>query len=688
MLNQKELKLKRSFKAQLDDNYIYSIDDELPPKSEVLQWLDGSNQTTPERKARVLLFMGETQTIEEYIVSPVPNPQIKTKRPNGKLTWKARPICEVVELQILRTFIIDQLETISDIYFDSFSNGCTQISDCFYMNTAPRSVIGSPDRFILVWLFIDPSIISDYYLYSLPFYLLIKTPVKSVNFEIEEIYYNGIKFDSLNHLKKEYSVNQSIRYQVPDWHSQSNSYGSPERIFLEDTIDQHRRPPLQVQPDCSRVEVSGSAVKWLGWSFNIHSHILSGVQLFDVRYNNEKIAYELSMQDTFVLYSGGPPDDYFKNFFDNGYSIGRLTTPLVRGVDCPIDAFYINSNTYQAGSDYATYHTDSICVFEHRNSVPLHRHYSSLFGNFRYGFSMPDSVLIVRQILTVWNYDYIFDYVFHQSGLIELKVSSTGYVAVTNYLDGSTIKHGYIINDHWMATANLHQHIFNFKLDLDIKGTKNNFKTINLKSEEFPANNFSGGNPWPQMVMEEFLVKNEHDAAIRYSFDKPKFYVVYDNTLNQSGYRILSNHFHNTALPDSSPLLMGGASWVKYQLAVTKFKESERTTISEFVQGDPFNPAVKFDDFIADNDTLESEDLVAWVTVGLHHIPTYEDLPVTTTPGKTLSVILAPFNFFEKDPAIHSRDAAVFFHELTNITDSYLHLDNTCTVPNEKPSVY
>ncbi|KAF6031004.1 AOC3 [Bugula neritina] len=88
MLNQKELKLKRSFKAQLDDNYIYSIDDELPPKSEVLQWLDGSNQTIPERKARVLLFMGETQTIEEYIVSPVPNPQIKTKRPNESLLGK------------------------------------------------------------------------------------------------------------------------------------------------------------------------------------------------------------------------------------------------------------------------------------------------------------------------------------------------------------------------------------------------------------------------------------------------------------------------------------------------------------------------------------------------------------------------------------------------------------------------
>ena len=65
----------------------------------------------------------------------------------------------------------------------------------------------------------------------------------------------------------------------------------------------------------------------------------------------------------------------------------------------------------------------AICVFEQNTGVPLRRHlsYSRRQGAF-YG-GMSDSVLTVRSILTIGNYDYVVDFVFHQVRLSLMCVS-------------------------------------------------------------------------------------------------------------------------------------------------------------------------------------------------------------------------------------------------------------------------
>ena len=51
------------------------------------------------------------------------------------------------------------------------------------------------------------------------------------------------------------------------------------------------------------------------------------------------------------------------------------------------------------------------------------------------------------------------------------------------------------------------------------------------------------------------------------------------------------------------------------------------------------------------------QDQVTWVTMGIHHIPHMEDIPVTPTVGLQLEFFLLPYNYFDEDPAISSRDA-------------------------------
>ena len=61
-------------------------------------------------------------------------------------------------------------------------------------------------------------------------------------------------------------------------------------------------------------------------------------------------------------------------------------------------------------------------LFFNRNHVPLRRHYST-YRSEPFSMNLPDVVLVVRQIITIWNYDYIIDIEFHQTGVIKSQVS-------------------------------------------------------------------------------------------------------------------------------------------------------------------------------------------------------------------------------------------------------------------------
>ncbi|XP_043541165.1 amiloride-sensitive amine oxidase [copper-containing]-like, partial [Chiloscyllium plagiosum] len=100
-------------------------------------------------------------------------------------------------------------------------------------------------------------------------------------------------------------------------------------------------------------------------------------------------------------------------------------------------------------------------------------------------------------------------------------------------------------------------------------------------------------------------------------------------------------------------------SVARYQLAVTRFRDREETSSSIYLQNDPWDPTVTFENFIHNNENITSQDLVAWVTVGFLHIPHSEDIPNTSTPGNAAGFFLRPFNFFQEDPSVGSRSTVI-----------------------------
>ena len=64
-----------------------------------------------------------------------------------------------------------------------------------------------------------------------------------------------------------------------------------------------------------------------------------------------------------------------------------------------------------------------------------------------------------------------------------------------------------------------------------------------------------------------------------------------------------------------------------------------------------------FRNYLLDDDSILNEDLVAWVTIGVMHVPHSEDLPNTATAANSANFFIRPFNYFDEDPSIGSTNA-------------------------------
>ncbi|RUS68677.1 hypothetical protein EGW08_023561 [Elysia chlorotica] len=83
-----------------------------------------------------------------------------------------------------------------------------------------------------------------------------------------------------------------------------------------------------------------------------------------------------------------------------------------------------------------------------------------------------------RTILVVGNYDYVIDFIFHQNGVIETRLMSTGYIQ-GNVFRAVERQYGFRLEE--TLTANLHHHMFHLKVDLDVSGTSNRYETLNVE---------------------------------------------------------------------------------------------------------------------------------------------------------------------------------------------------------------
>lgn len=653
-----EFGLTSARNAALKKNSILLIELHLPKKHEALRALD-RGQARPPRQARVVIQFGNQTkpNITEYIVSPLPSPnfhQVKTFKGNHHVRFESRPIT-VAEYGHIENLLIQIATKAHKLLFEvtggfsyvNCSERCLTFSDI-----APRGLEPGERR---SWIMLQ-KFVEGYFIHPIGFEVLINhRNLDPKKWTVEKVWFNGLFYNSVEELVEVYELGLLEKLMLP----------VEDDIYSTYIPRGHSNTPTDihgaklVEPQGHRYHIDKNFVEYSGWSFSYRVRSSAGLQVFDLRFNDERIAYEISLQEAIAFYAGDTPAAMQTKYIDAGWAMGSSSFELAPGIDCPEIATFIDLYHF-FDTDKPLRHKNALCIFEMTTGMPLRRHFNSNFsGGYNFYAGLENTVLVLRTTSTVYNYDYIWDFLFYQNGVMEVRVSATGYIHATfftpnglNY--GSKVFH-YVL-------GNLHTHLIHFKVDLDIAGRENSFETIDLKYVNFT-------NPWSpkHFVVQSKLQRTEHkterSAAFRFGKKFPRYTHFYNPSEknkwgHHKGYRIQFNSHAHTVLPRGWREEKG-ISWTRYPLAVTRHRDSESSSSSIYTQNDPWEPAVSFEDYIRNNEDIVKQDLVAWVTVGFLHIPHSEDIPNTATPGNAVGFFLRPFNFFNEDPSLSSRSTVI-----------------------------
>lgn len=419
------------------------------------------------------------------------------------------------------------------------------------------------------------------------------------------------------------------------------------------------------QPGGDNIALEDGRIVWDMWRFHLRADkrpgpVLSMIEARDgARWRS--VAYQLHLSEVFVPYMDADKGWYFRTYMDSGeYGFGNSLGTLRKGIDCPAYArFFPVTMAQDNGEPIQT--PDAICVFERAVGDPAWRH----FEIFEQGRTMvpaegrPASELVVRSASEVGNYDYLIDYVFHQDGSIRVAVGATGLDAVKGVASQS-MKDATAANDTKQGTliapglvAPFHSHYFNFRLDLDVDGAANDFMRERLVQQSLPK-----GSPRRSMfAVAHEMPAREQEARTRIEPALPALYHFANNNVES----VLGHHPGYMLMPEGSyvhPLLSADDPPVKrndylhYQLSVTPYAPAERYAGGRYAMMSDGKDTLGA--WTARNRPIANRDIVAWYTVGFHHIPRMEDWPVM--PTHWFGFTLMPHNFFGSNPAMTIRN--------------------------------
>lgn len=425
----------------------------------------------------------------------------------------------------------------------------------------------------------------------------------------------------------------------------SSDFGPPREISTPITVEQPLGPSFRV---------NGNEVSWQKWEFHFRFDQRGGLVVTNVRYNDQgkprSILYEGSLTEVFVSYMDAREGWWEASFFDLGELFdGVLSSPLEPGVDCPENSTYFEQ-IYATEKGLPARIPRAACLFEQYAGDFAWRH-TWAGGAVE---SRRERDLVLRTIGDYGNYNYAFDWVFHQDGSIKIRVGLTGLdqqetVAARTATDdrtGQADAYGRFIAEN--AVGVNHDHFFSFRLDFDVDGTANTFIRDRLTTQPLPTN-IPRKSMW---AVKSEAARTEQQAKLHISMEQPEIWRVINPSVKNAmgypvGYEIVPGENVMSLLqPEDYPQRRAG--FTDYQLWVTPYREMERYAAGDYPflsKGGDGLPA-----WTKANRGIENTDIVLWYTMGVHHVPRSEEFPVMSTIWHEFE--LRPCNFFSRNPAI------------------------------------
>ncbi|CRK35304.1 hypothetical protein BN1723_004092 [Verticillium longisporum] len=387
----------------------------------------------------------------------------------------------------------------------------------------------------------------------------------------------------------------------------------------------------------------GNLIQWQKWSMRVTFNPREGAVVHDIRFDGRSVLYRLSMSDMTVPYADPRPPFHRKQAFDFGDGgLGNAVNNLTLGCDCLGVIKYFDG--VLTGADGSANDTKNVICLHEQDAGINWKH-----TNWRTGRAVVTRrrELVVQFIITLANYEYIFNYKFDQAAGITVEARATGIVSVVNIDPGKTSPWGNIVSPG--ALAQNHQHIFCVRIDPAIDGQQN---TV-VQEESLPVRMDKRTNPngnYYEVRQTPITTSVGLDAVPQ---NHRVFKIQNTNKLNPISGKPVAYKIAPPAtqllLADPNSVQAKRALFAQHHLWVTKFRDDElyaggRYTLMSKNEVDGVSDAADR------NDDVLNEDVVVWSVFGLTHNPRIEDWPVM--PVEIMQLHITPSDFFTRNPAI------------------------------------
>jgi primary-amine oxidase len=411
------------------------------------------------------------------------------------------------------------------------------------------------------------------------------------------------------------------------------------------------KPLRIVQPQGPSFEVTGHDVAWQKWRFHFGLDPREGLVLHRVRYvdrgRERSILYRASLSEMVVPYGDPDPNWAWRSAFDVGeYGIGRLASPTVKGTDVPENAVMFD---FPVATDAGGVQNlrDAVALYE-RDGGMMWKHYDI---DRDYNESRRARQLVLSFITTVGNYDYALNWIFHQDGTLEFRADLTGIMLTKGVQERLASHHGEADHAHYVApnlVAPHHQHFFNFRLDLDVDGTRNSIRESNTFAVEEPEGNPLGN----AFVMKATPLASEQQAQRDLSFaTQRKWKVISSTAVNELGEPtsyMLAPGDNSLAYLQAAAPVRKRAHFLQHQFWATKFRDGEIHASGYYPNQSKGGDGLER--WTSDDESLAEEDVVLWYTTGVTHVPRPEEWPIMSVHQTGFKLL--PAGFFSRNPSL------------------------------------
>jgi primary-amine oxidase len=416
--------------------------------------------------------------------------------------------------------------------------------------------------------------------------------------------------------------------------------------------------PLEIsQPQGVSFETRGHEVSWQNWRFRYALHPREGLVLYTVSYEDQgktrQVLYRGSLSEMVVPYGDPSATWFFRSPFDAGEAgIGGMAISLEPQIDAPGNSSFFNAlfaddlgGAKDLSRAVALYERDGGVLWKHLDYATNHNE------------SRRARQLVLSFFANVGNYEYGFNWVFHQDGVLEMEVLLTGIMSVKGVqplaaraeAGGNHNNHdgfGHLVADGVLAVH--HQHFFNFRLDLDVDGSSNT--AVEQNTEALPP---GPNNPYHNaFVMKETTLRREREAQRQLNLASNRRWRVINpsvkNALGQPVGYLLSTGENSVPYAGPNSSARKRAAFMNAHLWVTQYEPGELNAAGYYINQSKGGEGLP--KWTRANRAIENQDIVLWYSMGVTHQPRPEEWPVM--PVHRAGFKLMPSGFFARNPAL------------------------------------